>query len=233
MLPRAQGVQLNRQILELKRGLRIRRRGLATGVFVTFVLTAFCLASASRDPLQPLRAFTRWSLEWRGARFIAQDRARLQSSLDDCGPTALADFLELSGLPVPSPDSLRRLAGTKPSGTTLGDLGTAAGSAGLRVFPVRWDPAELSQLPLPSLVWVERSHFVVIARRSRSDSVEVHDPAAGRYRMASERFARLWSGEALVPLDSISPRRKSDDRSVKRSHRLRGTRATQSRTTEV
>ena len=224
---------MNRQILELERGLRIRRCGLAAGVFVTSALAAVGLASASRDPLQPLRAFTRMSLEWRGARFIAQGRARLQSSLDDCGPTALADFLELSALAVPSRDSLRRLAATKPNGTTLGSLGTAAGNAGPRVFPVRWDPAELSRLPLPSLVWVERSHFVVIARRSRSDSVEVHDPAAGRYRMASERFARLWSGEALVPLDSISPRRKSDDRSVKRSHRLRGTRATQSRTTEV
>jgi hypothetical protein len=219
--------------LELNRSLRTRRRGLAAGVLVISVLAAICVALASRDPLLPLRAFSRWSLERRGARFVAQDRARLQSSLNDCGPTALADFLELSGLPVPSPDSLRRLAATTSNGTTLGDLSTAAGIAGLPVMPVRWDPADLFQLPLPSLVWVEGRHFVVVARRSGADSVEVHDPAAGHYWMASERFARLWSGDALVSLDSISPRRGSDDPSAKRAHRPRGTRATRSRTTEV
>jgi hypothetical protein len=222
---------LSRKKIELRRSLR--RRGVAAAVLVAAVSTAVCLVSASRDPLQPLRAFTRWSLERQGARFVARGRARLQPSLDDCGPTALADFLELSGLPVPSPDSLRRLSGTRRNGTTLGDLATAASNAGLRASQVRWDPAELSELPLPSLVWVEKRHFVVVARRSRADSVEVLDPAAGRYRMASDRFVRLWSGEALIPLDSISPRRGSDDRSKKRLHRLRGTRATRARTTEV
>ena len=224
---------MNRKSFELKRPRQTRRRRLAAAVLLTSALAVVSLASAIRNPLQPLRAFTRWSLQSRGARFIAQGGARLQSSLDDCGPTALADFLELTGLPVPPPDNLRRLAFTTPNGTTLGDLGTAAGNAGLRVFPVRWDPAELSELPLPSLVWVERGHFVVVARRTRPDSVEVHDPAAGLYRMTSERFARLWSGEALVPLDSISPRREPDDRSVKRPHRPRGSRAHRSRTTEV
>lgn len=224
---------MNRNGLRLTRNRKARRRVLAAVALATMASAAFGVVVASRNPLQPLRTYTRWSLRWRGARFIAQGRARLQSSLNDCGPTALADFLELSGLPVPAPDSLRRLTATSPSGTTLGNLGTAALSAGLRVFPVRWDPAELAQLPLPSLVWVERSHFVVVAARSLPDSVEVHDPAAGRYRMAGDRFARLWSGEALVPLDSISPRRDPDDRSVKRPHRPRGTRATRVRTTEV
>jgi hypothetical protein len=224
---------LNRNGPRLTRIRSARRRLLAAAALLTLASAALCVVSASRNPLQPLRTITRWSLRWRGARFIAQGRARLQTSLDDCGPTALADFLELSGLPVPAPDSLRRLTGTTPRGTTLANLGTAALTAGLRVFPVRWDPMELAQLPLPSLVWVERSHFVVVAARSLPDSVEVHDPAAGRYRMAGDRFARLWSGEALVPLDSISPRRVPEDRSGRRPHRPRGTRATRVGSTEV
>lgn len=219
--------------LEQPNGRR-RRHGLAaTAVLATSILSAVALARVSRTPLQPLRVLTRWSLESRGARFISQGRARLQSSLNDCGPTALADFLELSGLHVPPQDSLRRLASMTAEGTTLGALEAVALSEGLRVFSVRWDPTELGRLPLPSLVWVERRHFVVIASRSRTDSVEVHDPAAGRYRMASARFARLWSGEALIPLDSISPRRQPDDSSATRSHRPRGTRANRSPITEV
>jgi ABC-type bacteriocin/lantibiotic exporter with double-glycine peptidase domain len=198
-----------------------------------FVALAGCVALASRSPLKPLRAVSRWSLQWRGARFVAQGRARLQSSLNDCGPTALADLLELTGVRVPPQDSLRLLSGLQTRGTTLGDLGSAAGRAGLRVFPVQWDPHEFAQLPLPSLVWVERSHFVVVARRIDSDSVEVYDPAAGRYRIASERFVGLWSGEALIPLDSISSYRDPRSRSAARSHRLRGTRAVRSPLTEV
>jgi hypothetical protein len=210
-----------------------RNRILAAIVLAGAALTASCVASASLHPLLPLRAFERVSLQLRGARFELQGGARLQSSLNDCGPTALADFLELSGVRVPPAESLRRLADIQPRGTTLGNLAAAADSAGLRVFPVRWDPADIAKLPVPALVWVEKSHFVVVAKHGRDDAIEINDPAAGRYVIAADRFARLWSGEALVPLDSISPRRKSDAPSVIRPHRPRGTRANKVRTSEV
>ena len=205
---------------------------LAAAVLAVSAAGVACVGIASRNPLGPLRTVTRWTLEWRGARFVAQGSARLQSSLNDCGPTALADFLELTGLAVPTQDSLRRLTATDAHGSTLDNLEAAATASGLRVFSVRWDPTEIAELPLPSLVWVDRRHFVVVARRSSFDSVEVHDPAAGRYRMATDRFARVWSGEALVPLDSISPHRQPDDRSATRSHRPRGTRANRSSSME-
>jgi hypothetical protein len=211
----------------------IRRRILAAAIPAVFIIFASCVAVASRRPLQPLRTVSRWSLQWRGARFVEQGTARLQSSLNDCGPTALADLLELTGVRVPPRDSLRLLSALQSSGTTLGNLGTAAARAGLRVFPVQWDPHEIALLPLPSLVWVERSHFVVVARRIEADSVEVYDPAAGRYRIASDRFVGLWSGEALIPLDSISSYRDPRSRSAARSHRPRGTRTVRSPMTEV
>lgn len=168
------------------------------------LISAACLAVAARQPLEPLRAATRWSLEWRGARFITSGDARLQSSFNDCGPTALADLLELAGLPVPSEDSLIRLTSTDGRGTTLQNLEAAAVASGLRVMSVAWDPSELWMLPVPSLVWVERRHFVVVARRDKGDTLEIHDPAAGRYRIAGERFVRSWTGDALIPLDSNS-----------------------------
>jgi predicted double-glycine peptidase len=200
-----------------------------------FAVASFAVAMISRDPLQPLRTVARWSLARRGARFVAGSEARRQSSLNDCGPTALAELIDLSGLAVPSADSLRRLASIKPDGVTLGDLRAAAEVVGLALFRVRWDPAELPLLPLPSLVWVDRNHFVVVSRRTSADSVEVRDPAAGLYRMASERFAHRWSGEALILVDSISPHRHSDARSDSRSHRrgARGQTSQQERRCEM
>jgi ABC-type bacteriocin/lantibiotic exporter with double-glycine peptidase domain len=180
-----------------------------------------------------LRQITRWSLERRGARFLHSGFERFQPSLDACGPTALADLLELTGRRVPSADSLRALTATTSEGTRIDALAAGAASAGLRLFEVRWDPEDFAKLPLPSLVWVERSHFVVVARRDRADSVDVFDPAAGHYRMAGNRFARIWSGAALIQLDGMSLRREPEDTSVSRPLRLRGTRATPSHATEV
>ena len=205
----------------------------AAAILIVAALTASCVASASLHPLRPLQAVERIALQIRGARFEPQGGARLQSSLNDCGPTALADFLELSGVSMPPAESLLRLTHVEPRGTTLENLAAAAGRAGLPVFSVRWDPADIANLPVPALVWVEKSHFVVVARRTHNDSIEINDPAAGRYVMAADRFARLWSGEALIPLDSISPRRRPEQQSEIRPHRPRGTRAHKVRTSEV
>lgn len=185
------------------------RHARATATLAAAVMAGGCIALASHNPMAPLQAYARLSLQWKGARFISRDRARLQQTLNDCGPTALADLLDLAGLSVPPAENLRRLAGTRAGGTTLADLSVASAVLGLPVFSVQWDPIDLDLLPLPSLVWVERRHFVVLARRARGDSLEVHDPAAGHYVMSVERFTRLWSGAALVPLESFSPRLKS------------------------
>ena len=185
-----------------------RARARATAVVASLFIVIGGLTLVSRRPLVPLRAATRWSLELRGARFISASTARLQSSLNDCGPTALADLLELAGFPVPSADSLIHLTATDAEGTTLHNLESAANAAGLRVMSVQWDPTELWMLPVPSLVWVDRRHFVVVARRERGDTVEIHDPAAGRYRIAGEKFARSWTGDALIAVDDLSASRR-------------------------
>jgi hypothetical protein len=212
---------------------RKRSAKLASGIALGATLALISLAAASSNPLGALRRFTRFSLERRGARFFDSEHVRLQSSLDACGPTALADLLELTGHPVPSADSLRKLSSTSAVGTTIEALARAAAQAGLQLFEVKWDPEEFARLPLPSLVWVERNHFVVVARRDRTDSVDVFDPAAGHYRMAGARFARLWSGAALIQINRIGLRRGADDPFRPRPLRLRGTRAIRSRATEV
>lgn len=210
-----------------------RQRWLATGLLLSAAVLLVLVSFAGQNPLGTLRQLSRWSLERRGARFLESERERFQPSLDTCGPTALADLLELSGRPVPSSDSLRRLTSTTAHGTTIGALASAAASLGLTLFEISWDPHEIERLPLPSLVWVERNHFVVVARRGKADSLDVFDPAAGHYRIASDRFSRLWSGAALIQLDRIVHRRETIEPFDSRPLRLRGTPAIRSRATEV
>lgn len=192
------------QMLMARYARRWATRTAAAGGLAACLASAGCLAIATRRPLEPLRAVTRWSLELRGARFIASPGARLQSAFNDCGPTALADLLELRGLHVPPEDSLIRLTATDVRGTTLRNLEAAAVASGLPAMSVQWDVTDLWMLPVPSLVWVDRRHFAVVAGRGAGDTLEIHDPAVGRYRIATEKFARSWTGDALILLDSSS-----------------------------
>jgi ABC-type bacteriocin/lantibiotic exporter with double-glycine peptidase domain len=156
-----------------------------------------------------LRVASRWSLQRGGARFVAAGDVRLQQSLNDCGPTALADLLAITGHRVPSTDSMRKLTRLTSRGTTLADLEQAGRMSGLAVTSIRWNRASLATLPLPALVWVDRHHFVVVAHGPSLDTVEIRDPAAGRYRIARDRFAQRWSGDALVITDSLASHRTS------------------------
>ena len=203
---------MNIQQLQLRAARRVRNRILAAAVLATLGVSSLGFALAGTTPLRPLRVVSRWSLERAGARFVDDQRVRLQSSLNDCGPTALADLLDLAGQRVPAADSLRQLSRLTARGTTLANLEQAAKVSGLETTAVHWSPDELETLPLPALVWVDQRHFVVVSQRVSQDSVEIHDPAAGLYRIARDRFAHTWTGEALIISDSLDSHRTSQSR---------------------
>lgn len=169
------------------------------GVVLTGAVAVLVAAVAlAADPLPAIRAIERARLERAGARFLDEDGIVLQDGLRDCGPSALARLLALHGRPGPGPDSLAVLAGTGPVGTSLGGLARAARAAGLDASARRLSPDH--RPPAPLLVWVDRSHFVVVEGVA-GGRVTIADPAVGRYTMPAAGFVRRWTGEALVVAD--------------------------------
>lgn len=127
-----------------------------------------------------------------------------------CGAGALATLLRyyfedpvseqeiLLGIlqPMTSEEVLDR----EKNGLSLLDLKQYAERRGYRAVGVRLNYTDLKQLRGPVLIHLEREeyrHFAVL-KGMRGDRIELADPSRGNVRMSVLRFAREWSGIALV-----------------------------------
>lgn len=156
------------------------------------------LALLARDPLALTRTAGRATLILRGGEYLGRSDVVLQGKAHDCGPAVLANLAYLLDVEAPPLGRLSRWAGTSVRGTNFAGLRRAADSMGIRLEARRFVPAYAGSSDLPLIAWVDRQHFVVVTRRAPDGTLTVIDPQIGRYRMPEQRFARLWSGEALV-----------------------------------
>jgi predicted double-glycine peptidase len=174
---------------------------LATAIGAGLVLAAVLVA----DPMSLVRLLARGQAVRAGAEILGREGLTLQGGLHDCGPAALANLAASLGREAPALDSLARLADTRPSGTRLSGLVRAAAALDLPL--AAWSGPSTSDLslPVPSIAWVWRSHFVTVVSRDGAGRLEILDPLVGRYRMSPADFRRIWSGEVLLVVQEATP----------------------------
>lgn len=86
------------------------------------------------------------------------------------------------------------------NGLSLLDLKLCAERLGYQAVGVRLNYASLPQLKGPVLIHLENKeyrHFAVL-KGVRGDRIYLADPSRGNLRMSADRFAKEWSGIALV-----------------------------------
>ena len=86
------------------------------------------------------------------------------------------------------------------NGLSLLDLKKYSEQRGYQAVGVKLNYASLPKLMGPVLIHLERKdyrHFAVL-RGVRGDRVYLADPSRGNIRMSIDRFAKEWSGIALV-----------------------------------
>ena len=86
------------------------------------------------------------------------------------------------------------------NGLSLLDLKLCAERLGYQAVGVRLNYASLPKLKGPVLIHLENKeyrHFAIL-KGIRGDRFFLADPSRGNIRMSAERFAREWSGVALV-----------------------------------
>jgi predicted double-glycine peptidase len=146
-------------------------------------------------------------LSWRELR----DHNIVRQKFDySCGAGALATLMryyfgdrveeEEILLSILNPLTEEEVRDREKNGLSLLDLKRGAEQRGYQAVGVRLKYASLPKLKGPVLIHLEREdykHFAVL-KGARGDRIYLADPSRGNIRMSADRFAKEWSGIALV-----------------------------------
>ncbi|WP_157519289.1 cysteine peptidase family C39 domain-containing protein [Herbidospora mongoliensis] len=115
----------------------------------------------------------------------------------DCGPACLSMVFAYHGLRVPLHE-IRERSGVGRDGLSGAGLKKAAEEYGFDISGFRLDADELENYPVPSMIFVDQRHFVVL-EGMRKKWAYINDPAVGRIRLTRPEFKKRFSGIVLVP----------------------------------
>jgi ATP-binding cassette subfamily B protein RaxB len=164
----------------------------------------------------PLQLGTPWAGLWAGLVALLRGlftRATatplvLQAEATECGLACLAMVaghhgheIDLATLRARHPQSGR--------GATLAELMKLAGRLDLAARPLRVEPEQLAELPLPCVLHWGFNHFVVLVACGGRRAV-ILDPATGRREMTLQELGEHFTGIALelIPAPGFQPRRE-------------------------
>ncbi|MFF2888673.1 peptidase domain-containing ABC transporter [Paenibacillus sp. NPDC057967] len=140
----------------------------------------------------------------------------LQQSEMDCGPACLSMIGKYYGIRMPI-HTIRAIARTSRSGTTLQQLRTTAQSLGFVAQGYRTGMPELAELHLPAIAHWRGNHYVVVYSIT-NEHVIVGDPAIGIEKLTLEQFAEGWNGMLLQLAPTEELKEISGNRSTMRRY---------------
>jgi len=113
----------------------------------------------------------------------------------NCGPKALSGIIRYYRLEVPW-DSLAKLSHTNINGTSMYDLANTARLLGFEANGVKTGYPGLSELPLPSLIFVNNNHYATLMWVGQ-DSVLIDDEGSRNFIKRGD-FLKIWDGKVLA-----------------------------------
>lgn len=119
-------------------------------------------------------------------------KAYQQLEHSDCGITCIRIIARYYGRVVPL-GFLRAMCDLGRMGMSLRDVKACMTRLGFHAEAVRVGAADLARMPLPSILYWDQRHFVVLYRVSQDmRCFWIADPARGKVRLSSDEFMRHW-----------------------------------------
>ena len=115
-----------------------------------------------------------------------------QAETKDCGPTCIKIIAKHYGKSI-SLEQIRNLSETQREGTSLLHLSHASEKIGFRSLSIKTSLNELRELPLPCILFWNKSHYVVLYKITKN-YVYISDPGYGLLKYNKKDFLKNWIG---------------------------------------
>lgn len=131
------------------------------------------------------------------AVYLGTEGVIFQDGGNTCGPAALKMILDHHGVDVQLLE-LERKGGRGKRGMDMSSLCRLAETFGLYATGWNLGVDGLQEICLPAILFVEKTHFVVLDSVRNQDEFFVRDPAKGKMKLSKNKLLKMWSGETLL-----------------------------------
>ncbi|MDP1814037.1 MAG: peptidase domain-containing ABC transporter [Leadbetterella sp.] len=119
-----------------------------------------------------------------------------QLESNDCGPACLAMVSNFYGKQISLKD-IKSLSGLTRMGVSVKDLLTTGKILGLESNGVKLTLSQLSEIPLPAILFWKQDHFIVlykIIKKEKKNLYYIADPSYGKTKIDEDILVREWLG---------------------------------------
>jgi len=174
----------------MKRGKFIAFLGL-TGILVC--VTGFVVVLFLQTP-NANKKIAAWMMH---ADYLGSEGVLLQTKRNNCGSSALKmvfDHYHVSS----TLQEIEGKVGLTEKGSSMLALKDMAELKGLKAEGWQFIPEDFLRSAFPSILFVNKDHFVVADSISAVGDIYLRDPAIGKLRIAKQKLHRIWEGETLI-----------------------------------
>jgi predicted double-glycine peptidase len=131
------------------------------------------------------------------ADYLGNEGVVLQTKRNNCGPSALKMIFNHYQVPY-SLQEIDEKVGLTEIGSSMLALKEMAELKGLKAEGWRLTLEDFLRSAFPSILFVNKDHFVVADSISSDGDIYLRDPAMGRLRIAKQKLYKIWDGETLI-----------------------------------